>query len=135
MYVTDSLFYDNINFIPEGTRIICNYDEEDVDLSNYIDIINDYFPEAKLKEQLEKIKKEDSNHKLVSDKFNGEIVMNITNLKNKELGKFIYDFKKYVENKFSYEIKKTPGPLKKTGDTSPQCAHGLSNKTGKVSLS
>jgi hypothetical protein len=44
--------------------------------------------------------------KLASVKFNGKIVMDITNLRNKELGKFIYDFGNYIENELQTPFKK-----------------------------
>lgn len=64
--------------------------------SEYIDIIDDYFPESRFKEQLEKLNNTDQDNKLISEKFNGDLVMQWTGLKNKELGQCLIEFKNYV---------------------------------------
>lgn len=75
----------------------------DKNKENYIVLIDTFFPEAGFKKELEKLKLEDERNRLAAEKFNGNMVMEITGLKDKELGKFIVDFKNYIE-----EYYKTP---------------------------
>lgn len=61
----------------------------------YLHHINSFFPEANLYEKLETLKKEDALKKIISQKFNGDLVMQLLpNLKGKELGAAISKFKK-----------------------------------------
>jgi hypothetical protein len=64
----------------------------------YIDMIDSEFPEANFKKQLEELKLEDEQNKIVSEKFNGDLVMEWTGLKDKELGRCLGEFKYYVVN-------------------------------------
>ena len=70
------------------------YYEHDKNKDNYIPYIESYFPGfiKKLNEfkELEKHKRE------LASKFNGNIIMEITPLKGKELGQFISYFKQYI---------------------------------------
>jgi len=70
------------------TNYIFNKDKE-----TYIDYINEYFPEANFKEELEILKKVDLKNKAVKEKFNGRLVMaEFTELKGKELGTVMKKF-------------------------------------------
>jgi len=73
--------------------------------SDYIDIIDTYFPEANLKGTLESLKIEDLANKSLSEKFNGDIVMELTGLKGKELGKFLNNFKYHIEKESGQKFK------------------------------
>lgn len=66
--------------------------------SIYIDCIEQYFPESNLKEKLKIINEKNYKIKLVKEKFNGNIVMRITGLKDEKLGKFLYDFRNQFKN-------------------------------------
>jgi len=62
--------------------------------SDYLLNIEDYFPEAKLMEKLGELEKKDKQNKILSQKFNGDIVMSwLPNLKGKELGNAMDKFK------------------------------------------
>ena len=68
----------------------------------YLPIINQYFPEAKFFEQLVELQKIDSRNKIISQKFNGDLVMSwLPELKGKELGNAISKFKNSLD--FRYE--------------------------------
>ena len=68
----------------------------------YLPKINQYFPEAKFSEQLYELQKIDSKNKIISQKFNGDLVMSwLPNLKGKELGNAISKFKNALD--FRYE--------------------------------
>jgi hypothetical protein len=61
--------------------------EFDSDKDNYLPMINKRFPEAKLLEKLNVLKAKDRQNKILSQKFNGDIVMSwLPNLMGKELG-------------------------------------------------
>ena len=70
----------------------------DKNKENYIDLIDTFFPEAGFKKELEKLKLKDERNELASKKFNGKLVMEITNLTGKELGACITAFKKFKED-------------------------------------
>jgi hypothetical protein len=64
----------------------------------YLKLIDGSFPEAKLLEKIDREKKEEEKQALIKSKFNGKMIMDlIPNLKDKELGMFILEFK----NQFS----------------------------------
>lgn len=64
------------------------------DKDSYLPIIDAFFPKAYLLEDLEILKIEDSNRKIISQKFNGDLVMSwFPNLQGKELGVAIVKFK------------------------------------------
>ena len=60
----------------------------------YLPLINIQFPEAKLLEKLKELQRIDSENLILSQKFNGDIVMSwLPNLKGKELGAAMTKFK------------------------------------------
>jgi hypothetical protein len=64
------------------------------DKSVYLTAIDFFFPEVKLKDKLRELKEKDNLNMLISQKFNGNIVMSwLPNLKGKELGNAISKFK------------------------------------------
>lgn len=66
----------------------------------YIPMIDAAFPEANLKTKYEQHCKLQPKLKIISEKFNGKIVMNLISLDGKELGQFIDAFKKSKGNEF-----------------------------------
>jgi len=69
------------------------------DRDQYIQIINDFFPESNLIGRIEELKENDRINTVIKEKFNGKLIMNIhPELKGKELGFYIEEFKKCVEN-------------------------------------
>lgn len=70
----------------------------DKNKNNYLNWIDSSFPEGKLLEKLGELQRKDSEDKILSQKFNGDIVMSwLPNLMGKELGQAIGDFKKSFE--------------------------------------
>lgn len=64
------------------------------DKTDYLPIINDFFPEANLNYEIKILKEEDKLNKIISQKFNGDIVMSwLPNLMGKQLGAAINKFK------------------------------------------
>jgi hypothetical protein len=64
------------------------------DKFTYVFSINNYFPEAKLIDKINELKAKDERAKAITDKFNGEIVMEwFPELQGKELGQVIGKFK------------------------------------------
>lgn len=85
-----------LNYIKDNNIIGSNYQFND-NKDSYIDKINDFFPEANLLDTLKKLKEEDAQRKIVSQKFNGDIVMMwLPNLKGKELGAAMSKFKERI---------------------------------------
>ena len=71
-YLKDNGIYNKYNFNPNK--------------ETYLPIINQYFPEAKFSEQLYELQKIDAKNKIISQKFNGDLVMSwLPDLKGKEL--------------------------------------------------
>jgi len=67
----------------------------------YLKYINMFFPEAKLLRKLEELKLEDERNKLLSAKFNGNIIMkHIPQLSGKLLGKSISNFKENLSDNY-----------------------------------
>ncbi len=67
----------------------------------YIPLIDDFFPEAHLIEQLEMLRKIDAKQKTISQKFNGDVVMMwLPDLKGKELGAAISKFKESLGDNY-----------------------------------
>jgi len=97
------------------------------DKSSYHRIINEYFPESNFLEILDELKKEDDRNKRISEKFNGNIVMEITGLKGKELGNFIHKFKQYIEDKRKVEFKEFVDSVEE-GEIINQCKYFFKNK-------
>lgn len=81
------------------------YFEENKDI--YLSKIDEFFPESSLLSTLDRVREEFKKRKDLSNKFNGEIIMNLIGLKGKELGQFIDKFKKSKENWFQY-LENTP---------------------------
>jgi hypothetical protein len=68
--------------------------EFDSNKENYLPTINEKFPEAKLLEKLNTLKARDRQNKILSQKFNGDIVMSwLPNLMGKELGHAMTKFR------------------------------------------
>jgi hypothetical protein len=108
--VTYNKFLEYINSQKYTNNFIFNKDK-----TVYLDMINEYFPEANLLEELESLKKIDEKNKLVKEKFNGRLVMEKFNLSGKELGFVMKTFyEKYDEDyilsnsqeKLLYNVKK-----------------------------
>lgn len=69
--------------------------------ANYIDMINQYFPEANLLRELDKLNKIDARNKMISQKFNGDIVISwLPKLQGKELGIAISKFKNALGDEY-----------------------------------
>jgi hypothetical protein len=86
----------------------------DKNKENYIDMIDEAFPDSNLKLELEIIKKRDKFRRELADKFSGTIVMEwLPELKGKELGLALRDYKnshgdgyeKYIMNHNIDQIK------------------------------
>lgn len=67
----------------------------------YLPMINNFFPEANLMEKLKELELRDNKNKIISQKFNGDIVMSwLPNLKGKELGQAISNFKYALSDEY-----------------------------------
>ena len=67
----------------------------------YIPMIEEFFPEARLMEKLKELELLDKQNKILSQKFNGDIVMAwLPDLKGKELGHAINKFKFHLGNEY-----------------------------------
>jgi hypothetical protein len=79
-----------------NTRYYFNDDKD-----SYLISIDNYFPEANLLEKISEFKKIDALNKLLSEKFNGNIVMTwLPDLKGKELGAAMNKFTKMLGDEF-----------------------------------
>lgn len=65
----------------------------------YIEKINEYFPDANIYEEIAKAQIENEIRDEIKSKVNGSIMMEITELKGKELGAFIGEFKAHIVSK------------------------------------
>lgn len=66
---------------------------------DYIKEINDFFPEANLIGRIGELKEKDRINNIIKEKFNGKLIMSIfPELKGKELGYYIEQFKNSFEN-------------------------------------
>ncbi|MDJ1480149.1 hypothetical protein QNI16_06615 [Cytophagaceae bacterium YF14B1] len=63
------------------------------DRDQYLPMINEYFPESQLDEQIKREQIREEEVKIMNEKFNGNVVMELTGLSGKELGAFIVRFK------------------------------------------
>lgn len=71
------------------------------DKADYIPMIDKFFPDAHLVEQLEVLKKEDAMRKAISQKFNGDIVMSwLPNLQGKQLGAAMTKFRESLGDNY-----------------------------------
>ena len=71
------------------------------DKNSYLPLINQYFPEVNLMNELNKLEKENTRNKILSQKFNGNLIMSwIPNLQGKELGKIIGNFKNVLGDEY-----------------------------------
>jgi len=77
------------------------FDNEKLTNDVSLDLIDSSFPEVHFLEQIETLKKKDEEKQIIRNKFNGELVMEWTDLKGKELGDVITKFK----SQFTNEIK------------------------------
>lgn len=81
----------------DDNNIIKEYVFDDKD--SYINYINNYFPESNLIKQIEELKEKDRINNIIKEKFNGRLIMSIyPELKGKELGYYIEEFKKSIKN-------------------------------------
>ena len=64
----------------------------------YIEFIDECFPGVHLRIQKDAFDREMEEKRQIAEKFNGNIIMDLTNLKGKALGKFIGNFKNSVED-------------------------------------
>ncbi|MFW6226266.1 MAG: hypothetical protein ACOC3V_04855, partial [bacterium] len=93
-YIEENNIYSNYNFKKNK--------------SEYIEYINDYFPESNLIENIEKIKDKDTENKELHSKFNGKLIMSIyPELKGKELGDMITNFQKSYEDYRNFALNNT----------------------------
>lgn len=108
----DNFQYENLNHIDKKRNkkrtdynqfltYINNYSGKNYNFKrkeDYLSDINNYFPEVKLFEQLKELKRKDEEKRLMADKFNGHLIMEKTDLKGKELGQAMNNFKKSLDN-------------------------------------
>lgn len=74
------------------------------DKTHYLPMIENYFPEANFMEKLSKLQKLDTLNKILSQKFNGDIIMSwLPNLQGKELGNAIRKFKESFNDYNDYK--------------------------------
>jgi hypothetical protein len=66
-------------------------------------LIDEHFKNINFKEKINQLKEKEKVVSTNSTKFNGDIVMTITGLKNKELGSFISKFKNYIKSIYSFK--------------------------------
>jgi hypothetical protein len=95
-----------LNYLKDNNIHVTHLFNENKD--TYITAIDFYFPEVKLMEKLKELKDKDNVDKYMSEKFNGNIIMQwLPELKGKELGDAITTFKCYWGNKFGDYIVNT----------------------------
>jgi hypothetical protein len=76
----------------------------DPDKSKYIVAIDYFFPEVKLREKIEELQDKDRVDSYISQKFNGDIVMQwLPNIKGKELGAAMTKFKNHFASEASFK--------------------------------
>jgi hypothetical protein len=71
--------------------------------NDYINDIEDFFPEAELISMIDKLSKKDNENSFLASKFNGKKIMKVfPELQDKKLGKIMTEFKKsqYDYNKY-----------------------------------
>lgn len=73
------------------------------DKTHYLPKIENYFPEANLMEKLSELQRIDSQNRILSQKFNGDMIMSwLPELKGKELGQAITKFKDSFDDDDDY---------------------------------
>jgi len=73
----------------------------DSNKDNYLDAINNYFPEARFFEQLDALKKTDARNKMIASKFSGDDIMLFhPTLQGRELGNAITKFKNHLGDSY-----------------------------------
>lgn len=78
------------------------------DKSDYIPMIDNFFPEANLLEKLEVLAEKDREDKIIATKFNGDIVMSLLPiLMGRELGAAIQKFKTHLGDEYREFILKS----------------------------
>lgn len=88
------------------------------DREEYIERVDDYFPEVGLKREIEKLQKLDNTNQEISKKFNGDIIMNRYNwLKGKELGNAMNNFKRKFKNFDEYALNSDTEKIMKDFDS------------------
>jgi hypothetical protein len=84
------------------------------DKHEYIDFIARSFPQVNLLEQIDREKEAEAREIVIKSKFNGKIVINlIPNLKDRELGKFIVDFKNSFDDFEKFILENSPQTIEK----------------------
>lgn len=83
-----------LEYIKQHSKKLKNKDYKIITLEDVVA----YFPESNIIEKINVIKNQQQQQKELSLKFNGEIVKQITNLKDKQLGEFIKKFKNFKTN-------------------------------------
>ena len=74
------------------------------DKSDYIPMINEFFPEANLELEIRRLEYEHCRSLYIKAKFNGGDVMRNYGFKGKELGDVLTGFKEFINNRFSNEL-------------------------------
>jgi len=69
--------------------------------SEYLQQINDFFPESHLIDNITKLKENFLKNKELDSKFTGSTVIELTELTGSDLGSFIFRYKEYILNIFS----------------------------------
>lgn len=88
------------------------------DKEEYLERIDEYFPEVGLKSEIEKLQKLDNTKQEISKKFNGNIIMNRHNwLKGRELGDVMNRFKSNFKNFDEYVLNNNTEKIMKDFDT------------------
>jgi len=88
------------------------------DKEEYLERIDEFFPEVGLQSEIEKLQKLDNKKQEVSKKFNGNIIMNRHNwLKGKELGDIMNRFKSNFKNFDEYILKNDTEKIMKDFDS------------------
>jgi hypothetical protein len=75
---------------------------QEIKKENRLEIINSYFPESKLLEQINQLKANYMKKKELHEKFNGSLVQKWTGLSGAELGKCLASFKFYIDKVVYY---------------------------------
>lgn len=79
----------------------------DSNKSVYLEKIDQFFPAANFLTTLNSVREDFLKRRELATKFNGELVMELTGLKGKELGEFIFNFKKIRPDWLQY-LEDTP---------------------------